>query len=34
VALLAMAVFEVCGRTLIQVVRREQLEGRVATELV
>jgi hypothetical protein len=34
VALLAMAVFEVCGRTLIQVVRREQLEGRVAPKLV
>ena len=34
VALLAMAVFEVCGRTLIQVVRREHLESRVAPELV
>ncbi len=27
VALLAMAVFEVCGRTLVQAVRREQLIG-------
>ncbi len=34
VALLAMAVFEVCGRSLMQAVRREQLEGRAAPELV
>jgi hypothetical protein len=34
VALLAMAVFEVCGRSLIQALRREQLMGRVAPELV
>jgi hypothetical protein len=34
VALLAMAVFEVCGRSLVQAFRREQLTGRVAPELV
>jgi len=34
VALLAMAVFEVCGRSLVQALRREQLMGRVAPELV
>ena len=34
VALLAMAVFEVCGRSLIQASRREQLESRAAPELV
>lgn len=33
VALLAMAVFEVCGRTLIMALRREHLTGRVAPEL-
>ena len=33
VALLAMAVFEVCGRSLIQALRRQQLIGRVAPEL-
>ena len=33
VALLAMAVFEVCGRTLVQAVRRERLMGRLAPEL-
>jgi hypothetical protein len=33
VALLAMAVFEVCGRSLVSAVRREQLQGRVAPEL-
>ncbi|MGO9883625.1 MAG: hypothetical protein ACLPV4_11495 [Solirubrobacteraceae bacterium] len=33
VALLAMAVFEVCGRTLIQATRRYQLQGRVTPEL-
>ena len=33
VALLAMAVFEVCGRTLIQALRREHLTGRAAPEL-
>jgi hypothetical protein len=33
VALLAMAVFEVCGRSLIQAVRRERLIGRVAPGL-
>ena len=33
VALLAMAVFEVCGRTLIAATRRYQLQGRVAPEL-
>jgi hypothetical protein len=34
VALLAMAVFEVCGRTLVQAVRREQLMAPVATKLI
>ncbi|MBV8219594.1 MAG: hypothetical protein JO325_14095 [Solirubrobacterales bacterium] len=34
VAVLAMAVFEVCGRTLVQAGRRQQLEGRVAPKLV
>ena len=34
VALLAMAVFEVCGRSLIMALRRQQLIGRVAPELV
>jgi hypothetical protein len=33
VALLAMAVFEVCGRSLIMALRREHLAGRVAPEL-
>ena len=33
VALLAMAVFEVCGRTLIQATRRHQLQGTVVPEL-
>jgi hypothetical protein len=33
VALLAMAVFEVCGRSLIMALRREHLTGRVAAEL-
>jgi hypothetical protein len=33
VALLAMAVFEVCGRTLIQATRRYQLQGGVTAEL-
>jgi len=33
VALLAMAVFEVCGRSLIMALRRQQLIGRVAPEL-
>ncbi len=33
VALLAMAVFEVCGRSLIQAVRREQLRGVGVPEL-
>jgi hypothetical protein len=33
VALLAMAVFEVCGRTLIQATRRYQLQGTVTPEL-
>ncbi len=33
VALLAMAVFEVCGRSLVQAARRYQLQGRVAPEL-
>ena len=33
VALLAMAVFEVCGRTLIQATRRYQLQGAVVPEL-
>lgn len=32
-ALLAMAVFEVCGRTLLLAMRRYQLQGRVAAEL-
>jgi hypothetical protein len=34
VALLAMAVFEVCGRSLIQGVRRERLMGRLTPGLV
>jgi hypothetical protein len=34
VALLAMAVFEVCGRSLIQGVRRERLMGRLTLGLV
>jgi hypothetical protein len=34
VALLAMVVFEVCGRSLVQAVRREQLMGRPAPELI
>ncbi len=34
VALLAMAVFEVCGRTLVQAVRREQLMAPVAAKLI
>ena len=34
VALLAMAVFEVCGRSLIMALRRAQLMGRVTPELV
>jgi len=34
VALLAMAVFEVCGRSLIMALRRQNLIGRVAPELV
>jgi hypothetical protein len=33
VALLAMAVFEVCSRTLVLAMRRSQLEGRPAAEL-
>jgi len=33
VALLAMAVFEVCGRSMIQALRRQHLMGRVAPEL-
>ncbi len=33
VALLAMAVFEVCGRSLVQALRRENLIGRAAPEL-
>jgi hypothetical protein len=33
VALLAMAVFEVCGRSALLAVRRNQLQGRVAAEL-
>jgi hypothetical protein len=33
VALLAMAVFEVCGRTLVMAARRYQLQGSVAPEL-
>jgi hypothetical protein len=32
VALLAMAVCEVCGRTLVMALRREQLSGRVAPQ--
>ena len=34
VALLAMAVFEVCGRSLVHALRREHLMGRVAPTLV
>ncbi len=34
VALLAMAAFEVCGRSLVQALRREQLMGRVTPKLV
>ena len=34
VALLAMAVFEVCGRSLVQALRREHLMGRVTPSLV
>jgi hypothetical protein len=34
VALLAMAVFEVCGRSLVQAARRHQLEGVLAARLV
>jgi hypothetical protein len=34
VALLAMVVFEVCGRSLVMALRRQQLIGRVAPELV
>jgi hypothetical protein len=34
VALLAMAVFEVCGRSLVMALRRQALVGRVAPELV
>jgi hypothetical protein len=34
VALLAMAVFEVCGRSLVMALRRQQLTGRVVPELV
>jgi hypothetical protein len=33
VALLAMAVFEVCGRSLIQALRRSQLQTTAAPEL-
>jgi hypothetical protein len=33
VALLAMAVFEVCGRSLVQALRRQQILGRVTPEL-
>jgi hypothetical protein len=33
VALLAMAVFEVCGRTAVQALRRQSLRGRAAPEL-